>query len=163
NLLFDWGTTVYDDIIYDSNPREEDESGNLRLRFFLAHPITQTLIDRGLPVVVGSARVVSDELGRASDDGLTVRKLIVTSEPAWGESSYRRQLPPQYTPGQDLHGQMGVLVVSERVKPADLPLSVRGGRLAVFGTADLVTNNRIINFGNLNLFLSTINWCVDRD
>ncbi|HEY4302729.1 MAG TPA: GldG family protein [Candidatus Didemnitutus sp.] len=163
NLLFDWGTTVYDDVIYDSNPQELDEAGNLRLRFFQPHPITQNLIDRSLPVIVSSARVVSDELGRASDDGLTVRKLIETSETAWGEAGYRLQEPPQYTPGVDLHGHLGVLVVSERVKPANLPLSVRGGRLAVFGTADLVTNNRIINYGNLNLFLSTVNWCVDRD
>jgi len=31
------------------------------------------------------------------------------------------------------------------------------------GTSDLVTNNRIINVGNLNLFLATVNWAVDRD
>ncbi|HVU16413.1 MAG TPA: GldG family protein [Candidatus Didemnitutus sp.] len=164
NLLFDWGTIVYDDVIYDSNPQELDEAGNLRLRFFQAHPITQNLIDRSLPVIVASARVVSDEPGRASDDGLTVRKLIATSETAWGEAGYRLQEPPQYTPGIDLRGHLGVLVVSERVKPANnLPLSVPGGRLAVFGTADLVANNRIINYGNLNLFLSTVNWCVDQD
>jgi ABC-type uncharacterized transport system involved in gliding motility auxiliary subunit len=163
NLLFDWGVIVYDNVIYDSNPQEQDESGNLRLRFFLPHPITQNLINNSLPVIVGPARVVSDDLGRASDDGLTVKKLIATSDNAWGETSYRLKIPPQYTPGQDLHGQLGVLVVSERVKPANLPLSVRGGRLAVFGTADLVTNNRIINVGNLNLFLATVNWCVDRD
>jgi ABC-type uncharacterized transport system involved in gliding motility auxiliary subunit len=163
NLLFDWGTIVYDDVIYDANPQEQDEAGNLRLRFFLPHPITQNLINHSLPVIVGLARTVGDDLGRASDDGLTVKKLIATSDTAWGERSYRLQLPPKYTPGEDLHGQLGVLVVSERVKPANLPLSVRGGRLAVFGTADLVTNNRIINQGNLNLFLSTVNWCVDRD
>jgi hypothetical protein len=40
---------------------------------------------------------------------------------------------------------------------------VRGGRLAVFGTADVVTNNRIINVGNLNVFLATVSWAVDRD
>ena len=58
---------------------------------------------------------------------------------------------------------LGVFIISERVKPANLPLSVRGGRLAVFGTADLVTNNRIVNQGNLNLFLATVSWAVDRD
>lgn len=56
------------------------------------------------------------------------------------------------------------MVISERLKPANnLPLSVRGGRLAIVGTADLVTNNRIFNPGNLNLFLATVNWAVDRD
>jgi len=163
NLLFDWGTIIYDDVIYDSNPQEQDEYGNLRLRYFLPHPITQNLIDHNLPVTIGPARTVGDDLGRAADDGLTVKKLIATSDTAWGERSYRLQLPPKYTPGEDLHGQLGVLVVSERVKPANLPLSVRGGHLAVFGTADLVTNDRIINFGNLDLFLAAVNWCVDRD
>ena len=55
------------------------------------------------------------------------------------------------------------MVISERLKPANLPLSVRGGRLAVFGTADLVTNDRIITVGNLNLFLATVNWTIDSD
>ena len=90
-----------------------------------------------------------------------------TSPSAWGESSYRlRSTKPEYTPGEDLRTKngLGILTVSERLKPANnLPLSIRGGRLAVFGTSDVVTNNRIINVGNLNLFLATINWCVDRD
>ena len=55
------------------------------------------------------------------------------------------------------------MVISERLKPANLPLSVKGGRLAVVGTSDLVTNDRIITVGNLNLFLATVNWTVDRD
>ncbi len=163
NLLFDWGVIVYDDLIHDSNPQEQDEAGNLLLRRFLPHPITQNLINNNLPVIAGPARTVSDDLGRATDDGLTVNKLIATSDTAWGERSYRLRIPPEYTPGQDLRGRLGALVVSERVKPANLPLSVRGGRLAVFGTADLVTNSRIINVGNLNLFLAAVNWCVDRD
>ena len=52
------------------------------------------------------------------------------------------------------------MVISERLKPASLPLSVKGGRLAVVGTADLVTNDRIINVGNLNLFLATVSWAI---
>ncbi|MBI2517433.1 MAG: GldG family protein [Opitutae bacterium] len=163
NLLFDWGVIVYDNVILDSNPEEQNESNNLRLRRFLPHPITQNLINNGLPVIVGLSRVVSDDLGRAADDGLMVKKLIATGDTAWGETSYRLKIPQVFTPGQDLRGQLGVLVVTERVKPAALPLSVPGGRLAVFGTADLVTNDRVINVGNLNLFLATVNWAVDRD
>jgi hypothetical protein len=40
---------------------------------------------------------------------------------------------------------------------------VRGGRLAVLGTADLVTNNRMVTIGNLNLFLATVGWAVEKD
>ena len=38
-----------------------------------------------------------------------------------------------------------------------------GGRLAVLGTADLVTNNRIINGGNFPVILNTVSWAIGRD
>lgn len=167
NLIFDWGVIVYDKQIYDSNPQEQDENGNLYLRYYLPHPITQSILNNVLPVIIGPTRVVMEDIGRAKDDGLAVSTLIKSSPTSWGETSYRlRNIKPEFTPGEDLRNKdgLGVLTVSERLKPANnLPLSIRGGRLAVFGTSDLVTNNRIDISGNLNLFLATINWCVDRD
>ncbi len=166
NLLFDWGVIVYDDRIFDSNPEELNENGDLRLgRFAPRHPITENLVNNQLKVTVGPARVTTDDLGRTADDGLSVTKLVAASPTAWGEVSYRLRVPPVYNPSEDQRDKdgLGVMVVSERLKPANLPLSVRGGRLVVIGTSELVTNNRIINTGNLNLFLATINWCADRD
>ena len=163
NLLFDWGVLVYDNVIYDTDSQSISDNGELLLRHFLPHPITQTLIDNTLYLLVGPTRVVNEDIGRAPDAGLSVKKLIASSPTAWGESSYRLRIRPEFTPGQDLRGRLGVLVISERLKPANLPLSVPGGRLAVFGTADLVTNNRIINGGNFPLFLNTVSWAVDRD
>jgi len=167
NLLFDWGVIVYDNVIIDPDPQSLTETNDTRLWRFLPDPdsrITEQLINNKLPVLVGPARVVSEDLGRPDDDGLSVKKLIATSDAAWGETDYRQRVAAQHTPGQDLKGQLGVMVISERLKPANnLPLSVRGGRLAVVGTADLVTNNRIFNPGNLNLFLATVNWTVDSE
>lgn len=163
NLLFDWGVLVYDNVIYDTDSQSISDNGELLLRHFLPHPITQVLIDNNLYLLVGPTRVVNEDIGRSADDGLSVKKLIASSPTAWGESSYRLRITPEFTPGQDLRGRLGVLVISERLKPASLPLSVPGGRLAVFGTADLVTNNRIINGGNFPVFLNTVSWAVDRD
>lgn len=163
NLLFDWGVLVYDNVIYDTDSQSISDNGELLLRHFLPHPITQVLIDNSLYLLVGPTRVVNEDIGRSADDGLSVKKLIASSPTAWGESSYRLRIRPEFTTGQDLRGRLGVLVISERLKPANLPLSVLGGRLAVFGTADLVTNNRIINGGNFPLFLNTVSWAVDRD
>jgi hypothetical protein len=164
NLLFDWGVLVYDNYIFDPNPGYISENGELILGHFLPHPITQVLIDNGLYLLVGPARVVNEDIGRTADDGLSIKRLIATSSAAWGESGYRLR-NAEYTPGQDLRGRdgLGALVISERLKPANLPLSVPGGRLAVFGTSDLVTNNRIIHGGNFPLFLNTVSWAVDRD
>ena len=164
NLFFDWGVLVYDDEIHDTSSSYLSDSGELILKHFLPHDITRSLISSDLPLLIGPARTVGEDIGRSPDDGLKVQKLIATGDTAWGERSYRLHMPAAYTPGQDLKGQLGVMVISERLKPANnLPLSVRGGRLVVFGTADLVTNNRIITVGNLNLFLATVNWSVDRD
>lgn len=166
NLLFDWGVIVYDNQIFDESRANLSDTGELILTAFLErHPVTENLIRNSLPVLVGPTRVVSDDLGRALDDGLDIKTLVATGTTAWGESSYRLG-NRTYTPGQDLGGgkHLGVLVFSERTKPANnLPLSVRGGRLAVFGTSDLVTNNRINNTGNLTLFLATIRWVADLD
>lgn len=165
DLLFDWGVIVYDNVIHDTSSAYLSDTGELMLRHFNKdHYITKNLVSSDLPVLVGPARVVTEDKGRSADDGLNVKVLIATSETAWGETSYRLRIPAKYDAGQDLTGQLGVMVVSERLKPANnLPLSVRGGRLAVLGTADLVTNNRISYGGNLNLFLAAVSWTVDRD
>ena len=165
DLLFDWGVIAYDNVIHDTSSSYLSDTGELMLRHFQKdHYITKNLVSSNLPVLVGPARVVTEDKGRSADDGLNVKILIATGETAWGETSYRLRIPAAYTPGQDLSGQLGVMVVSERLKPANnLPLSVRGGRLAVIGTADLVTNNRISYGGNLNLFLATVSWTIDRD
>ena len=165
NLTFDWGVIVYDNVIMDLDPQSVTETNDLRLwRFKKDSPshITDNLYNNRMSLIVGPARVVSDDLGRSLDDGLSVEKLIATSPEAWGETGYRLR-NFEYTPGQDLKGELGVMVISERLKPANLPLSVRGGRLAVIGTADLVSNDRIITVGNLNLFLATVNWAVERE
>lgn len=166
NLLFDWGVIDYDNIIFDPNPQSHDEAGSLRFfRYNTEHPIMQSLVNNRLYVTVDQARVVNADPGRSTDDGLTVKTLIATSPDAWGETSYRLRVQPVYDAGTDLKSPngLGVFVISERVKPANLPSSVRGGRLAVFGSPDFVTNSRIGNPANANLFLGTLNWCVDRD
>jgi ABC-type uncharacterized transport system involved in gliding motility auxiliary subunit len=165
DLFFDWGIVVRDNVLHDTSSAYLSDTGELMLRHFNKdHFITKNLVASDLPVLIGPARAVLEDKGRSPDDGLNVTVLIATGDTAWGEESYNLRLPAAYTPGVDLKGQLGVMVVSERLKPAnDLPLSVRGGRLALIGTADIVTNNRISYGGNLNLFLATVSWTVDRD
>ena len=165
DLFFDWGIIAYDNVIHDTSSAYLSDTGELMLRHFNKdHYITKNLVSSDLPVLVGPARVVTEDKGRSPDDGLNVSILIATGDTAWGEAGYNLRIPAAYTPGVDLKGQLGVMVVSERLKPANnLPLSVRGGRLAVIGSADLVTNNRISYGGYLNLFLATVSWTVDRD
>lgn len=172
DLLYDWGVLADDVWVLDSDPANVTETGDLRIRAFSPHPITQTLIDYQIPLTLGPTRVVRPDPGRALDDGLRITVLAATSPTAWGERDYGLRRAPEFDPSVDLKGlpdedgdrRLGVIVASERVTPPkDLPFSVRGGRLVVFGNADLATNNRLGTPGNQSVILNAINWSIDRD
>ena len=149
------------------------EDGDLIIRAFTPHPITQALLDYKEGVRIGQARSVRPLPGRPSGGGLTVVTLAATSTTAWGEVDYRQrgiQISP--TPGLDIRGlpqmdpanRLGVAVASERVPVRDdLPSSIRGGKIVVVGTGDMISNSRVNNAGSLGLFLGAVNWTVGRD
>ena len=174
SLLLDWGILVDDDIVYDTGADNMTEDGDLILRYFLPHPITQTLLDRQIPLRIGPARSLRPDPGRKLGNDLTVTTLAVTTDTAWGEVSYRlHNTAPEYNPGYDIRNNrpglepkdhLAIAIASERVSArAGLDFSVRGGRLVVFGTGDLIANNRIAGAANLNIILGAVNWTVDRD
>jgi ABC-type uncharacterized transport system involved in gliding motility auxiliary subunit len=171
DLLYDWGLVADDVIIAEPDPANVTETNQLRINAFLEHPITQPLLDNQLAIYLGLTCVVRPDPGRPLDNSLRADVLAASSESAWGERDYR-QNTAQYNPGIDLKGlagfepkkRLGVIVASERVTPPkDLPFSIRGGRLVVFGNADFISNARISPPGNLAIILNTIDWCVDRD
>jgi hypothetical protein len=171
-LLDDWGVLVDDDIVIDLGSDNMSEDGDLIIRAFAPHPITQTLLDYKEALRIGSARSVRPLPGRPTGSGLTVVTLAATSTTAWGELDYRSRGVQTYTPGIDIKGlpqmdppnRLGVAVASERVGVrADLPFSVPGGRIVVFGTGDMISNARITNAGALGMFLGAVNWTVGRD
>ena len=168
-LLLDWGILVDDDVIYDTGADNITDDGDMIIKFLDGkHAITQTLIDNNVALRIGAARSVRPDPGRSPGSGLNVTTLAATSVTAWGEVSYRAM--PHFDAGVDIRpipgiepkDRLGVAVASERTTVRDnLPFSVRGGRLVVFGTGDLAANARIANAGNQFLFLSAVNWTVD--
>ncbi|MFA5263659.1 MAG: GldG family protein [Opitutaceae bacterium] len=172
-LLDEWGVWVHDVVICDSNPENITEEHDLRINCFTPHPITQTLIDRDLPLRIGETLCVNPFPDKIKGSGLTLTQLAASSTTAWGEKSYRTQRPYVYDEGIDLKGnastvpqyRLGIAVASERIQArGNLPFSVRGGRLVVFGSADIAVNNRIAGSpGAQAIFLNAVNWAVDRD
>ncbi|MGH7945814.1 MAG: Gldg family protein, partial [Opitutaceae bacterium] len=171
-LLDDWGVLVHNDVIFD--PENISENLDLLVRAFApTHPITKTLVDIGSqPLRFGMARTVVPDPGRAQGGGLNTVTLAATSPNAWGERGGSKPgTLPRYDPGIDTRAipgldppnRLGVIVASERLAVRDnLPFSVRGGKLVVFGTGDLITNARI-DAASLRLILNAVNWSVDRD
>ena len=171
-LIDDWGIIVDDDLILDPAPDSMTEEGDLIIRAYTRHPITQALIDYKEVVTLGRARSVRPVPGKPSGAGLTVVTLAATSASAWGEVNYAQRGVQPYLAGVDIKGlpqmdppnRLGVAVASERVPVrGDLPFSVRGGKIVVFGTGDMISNARIATTGEEQMFLGAVNWTVGRD
>ena len=173
DLLLDWGVLVFDDVIYETDQRYRTDDGDIIVKSLLPnHPITQPLVNNGLPLRFHYARTVCPDPSRVRDRGLTATTIAATSPTAWGDVGFRIGLPPNPAnagnthpiPGLKPEGQLGVIVASERVAPrGNLPFTVRAGRLVVFGSGDFVANQWIVNAGNEAVFLSAVNWAVERD
>lgn len=171
DLLLDWGVLVDDDVVIDPSPQNVAEDLDLIIRAFDAkHPIARGLWDRGLTLRFGPTRTVRADPGRSTAGGLIVAPVAATSAQAWGEVAYTRA--PAVRDANDIRPMKGVppedalsvVTASERVPVRDnLPFSVRGGRLVVFGTGDAVSNRRLGFAGNFDAFLGAVNWTVDRD
>ena len=172
-LIDDWGVLVDDDMILDLASDSLTEDGDLIIRAYTPHPITQILVDYKKELRIGLARSVRPLPGRPAAAGLTVVTLAATSTTAWGEVGYaQRGIQTTFTPGVDIKGmpqmdppnRLGVAVASERVPVrGDLPSSIPGGKLVVVGTGDMISNARITNTGAEEFFLDAVNWTVGRD
>ncbi|TVR50067.1 MAG: ABC transporter [Puniceicoccaceae bacterium] len=163
DLLFEWGILADDVLVIERDPANLLEGGDLLLRRFARHPVTELLIDNQIPIVSGRARSVRMDPGRPLDDSLQVTELIATSDRSWGERHYTRPGTPTFDPTVDLRGPVKVAAIAERKVDSRLGISIPAGRLIVFGTSDFISNNRINALGNLTLFLNTVNWALDRD
>jgi hypothetical protein len=172
DLLLDWGVKVDDDLVLDVGPENVTEDGDLIVRGFPQHPITQALVNFGILLRVGPSSSVRTDAVRAAGYGLSTVALALCSPTAWGEVNFRSRGQAVFDPGVDIRpvsgmnppDRLSIAVASERVATRDnLPFSVRGGRLVVFGTGDLIANARIENAGSLNVLLGAANWMADRD
>jgi hypothetical protein len=171
-LLSDWGVIADNDLIFDRGADTTTEDGDLIIRDFSAHAVTESLLSLPAPSLrVGPARSVRSDPARAAGRGLQVETLAATSTTAWGEVNNRFSGVPAYNPGVDIRplpgaeppGRLGIAVVSEPVTVRDnLSFTVPRGRLLVFGTGDLIDNVRFANAGVLDILMGAVNWMVDR-
>ena len=161
DLLFEWGILADDAIAVETSRNSQIEGGDLLIRRFAPHPITNELLRLNMTLVTDRARVVREDPGRPIDESLLVKEIMATSDESWAEKDYGSE-SPEYDSTVDLKGPVRVAAVSERKVDSSLGISIPGGRLIVFGTSNFLTNNRISASGNLFLAMNTINYAIDR-
>ena len=162
-LFYDWGVLSDDMTVIDLGTDFKAQGGDLIIRRFAEHPITQLLIDNQINALFGLPRPVRTDPASLEMEGLKVEQILGTSAKSWGERDYRTQNPVKYDSGRDLPGPLSIATVSTRSAGSELGITIQGGRLIVFGNSDFVANNRFQAFGNQSLFINSINWALDRN
>jgi len=168
--LAGYGVKVGDDIVVDpSNPLPFFGAETIFANHYGDHPITRSLRQGNLPVLVSLARSVGKG---APPSGLAVTDLLDTSAEGWGETDVAH-LEKVAKDAKDLAGPvpLGVAVATGSDKPADpdsptpaRPPDPHGLRLVVFGDSDFADNQLLqANVGNTVLLSGTLDWLVQRD
>ncbi len=166
DLFYEWGILTDDMLIVDTGSDYQDTNGDLLIRRFAEHPITDILLKNQIPIIMGLTRPVRFDLGSPLDERLSTVQLMATSKNSWAERSYKQVKKLEdlkYDKESDLLGPVSIAAVSERKVSSNLGISLSGGRLVTFGNSDMVANQRIGSIGNFMLFMNTINWCLGRD
>ena len=166
DIFYEWGILTDDMLIVDAGPDFQETNGDLLIRRFAEHPITDILLQNHIPIIVGITRPVRLDLGSPPDGRLSTVPLMASSADSWAERSYRQVEnigDLKYDFDTDLKGPVSIAAVSERKVSSKLGIDFSGGRLVAFGNSDLIANQRIGAIGNFMLFLNTVNWCLGRD
>ena len=162
-LFFDWGILADDSIVIDESPDFRAQGGDLIIRRFAEHPITRLLVEYQITALFGQPRPVRTDPAALGNPRLKVSQIIGTSEESWAERDFRSQDPLQFDSGRDVKGPVSIAAVSTRSAGTDLGITIPGGRFAVFGNSDFITNNRLRAFGNRTLFFNSINWALSKN
>ncbi|GAB4221760.1 MAG: Gldg family protein [Spirochaetales bacterium] len=90
--------------------------------------------------------------------------LAETSETAWAEKDKDSLLEesPRFDPSRDRGGPL-VLAVAGELKNEDPTLTRKQGRFVLFGDSDFLTDQYVKIGSNLDLFLNSVAWVVDRE
>ncbi len=163
DILYEWGLMSDDMLILDSSGDYESAGGDLIARSFphKPHAAVKYLIDNSLPVQFGSVRPVRPDLGSPIDDSLKLDALILSGPTSWAEKSYKRGGMQSYDAAADLAGPLPLAMIATRTGGSELGLKIPGGKLAVFGDEDFLSNRRVGRLGNSKMVVNLINWMFD--
>ena len=162
NLLQEWGLRTEDMVLIEKGEETLSLSGDLRIRRFAPHPITDTLIANELVVSASLLRPVSEDFNRPVDERLKIYPLMLSSPESWAERAWRNRSSPSFDERTDFKGPLVLAVAAERNASPFLGLEVLGGRLTVLGSSDLIANHQMAQVGNQYLIIHTIDWNIDK-
>ena len=127
------------------------------------HPITDNLKTTSslfyLPRSVEA--LVTPNVYERSADRPYVTLLALTGANGWADKNLD-QRPFKFDKDIDRKGPVSVAVAVERGSVSDIDLKIKSTRLVVFGDSYFVSNGALGYGGNIDIFMSSINWLLER-
>ena len=165
DVFYEWGILADDMQIYDVGDDYESASGDLIVRTIpeKSHTIVESLKKASMPVLFGSVRPVREDMGADVNKSLSLSPLILSSYSSWAEKSYARSGIHKYDESVDLRGPIPLAMIASRTGGEKFNLNIPGGKLAVFGDENFITNKSFYRLGNSMLVLNTINWMFEEN
>lgn len=163
SIFHHWGILADDMIILDSSKNFQASGGDLIIKHFAEHPITQFLLDYQLPILMGLSRPVRIDISSNPDFRRATTTLASSSPSSWAEKGYNDIDNISFDPNYDLPGPIPIAILSERQIDSQMGIKIPGGKLIVIGNSDAISNNRINALGNKIFLQNIINWSLDRN
>jgi ABC-type uncharacterized transport system involved in gliding motility auxiliary subunit len=161
-MLRRWGVALRHDIVVD--PENTLRGSDVHIRRYSAHPITLQMESISQFILPRSVVALTDEKKEgSSEDRPLAEPLFFTSEKSWSETQVEDSTA-QFDEGTgDQLGPFSLGVAVERGASQELlDVQIRPSRMVVFGDSDFVANGSMVG-GNEDLFMSALNWLLDRE
>ena len=160
-LLDAWSIRLDNDVVVD--PTRTLSGLDLFVDDYGQHAITRNL--RSVTSVFYLPRSVEPVTAAAGAPRLAdqpqVTSIARSSPDSWAESDLE-QKPMKFEAARDRKGPVSIAVAAERGPVAGVDVDIRPSRLVVFGDTDFLSNGALSG-GNVDLFLSALNWLLERD
>jgi len=150
-LASDWGITLNNDIVVDTNsPSSPFFAIGAQ---YAVHPITEKM--QGVAAIFPYSRSLA--MG-AGDTGSTPTALVLTTDQSWGETDFAAlegQQALEFNQEVDLPGPMILAVAMEN--------STTGSRVVVFGSSSFAQDDNFDFSGNGDMFVNAVDWVTEQE
>ncbi len=161
--LSEWGVQLDHDVVVGLSLTGRE----LFIKDYGNHPISQGLSDIVTTFYMPRSvePIVPDTLnGAVASDKPNVTILASTTAEGYAERNLS-QTPPRFDADVDRTGPISIAVAVELGASGSIEVGLRPTQMVIFGDSDFVSNGALDSGagGNTDLFLSSVNWLLDRD
>jgi len=163
DMLRRWGVALRNDIVIDP-ARTLSKGRDVYITEYYDHPITRRMVNStAVFTLPRSVEPLEVQNKNSADDRPVVTPLTRTSEESWSETQFDKS-PTRFDENtSDRRGPLSLAVAVEKgASRHELDVQIKPSRMVVFGNSIFVSNGAITG-GNEDLFLSALNWLLDRE